>query len=482
MKTEQADFDQPSDVGLEQSLLGHVLLYDTAFDDVCDLVDAEDFIEPLHSQIYTFMKERQADGQTATFPAVRLRLSDSPDNVQYLKTLLNAAGTCLAPREYAQTISEMSVRRKAVSTMREASMELKAGDGSITTIIDRVNGDLDQLNSSKIRRPKVMRAGTAALSAAQRLVKAHEGEVSHVVPTGIDRLDRALGGGFKSGQLILLGGRPGMGKSTVAQCMAHNQATAGFPGFFGSLEMEIEDNLLRMASCSLSKKGIRIPYSSMRGEAMKKEQLGTVVSELGAMQDLCIDFGERQIRDIDAFKRECRRLYAQRMHRGHPLRIIYIDYLQLLQSTRFTKKYDIVSEASDACKSVAMELSVPVVALTQLSRGVEARDTPIPQLSDMRESGKLEEDADAVIFAYRPAYYLTGKIDALPSNKVTQRADLEAELSAKRYDLDLIIAKQRGGKTGTVTTYCDIACSRVEDDKQFLINTGLAEQDQAAFI
>lgn len=254
--------------------------------------------------------------------------------------------------------------------------------------------------------------------------------------------------------------------TTVAQNFAKHATTHESTGcFFGSLEMLAEEMSKRFLSKGLAERGINIPYSKLIYGNLTEEEMRHVVDEAKRQEALPLFVGERDVRDISRFRAAAKRAQQRMADTAMPLGLIVVDYLQMMAAKDAKGFYERVSMASDACKSLAMELEVPVVALAQLSRDVERREPPVPMLSDLRESGKLEEDADVVLFCYRHAYYLRRELDKCDRNDTEKMADLTAEFEAKKNDLDLIVEKQRSGATGTVRSYIDPACCHVSADK-----------------
>jgi replicative DNA helicase len=200
---------------------------------------------------------------------------------------------------------------------------------------------------------------------------------------------------------------------------------------------------------------------------LSEAEMRLVIEESRRQVGLPIHYAEREARDMRKLRSAIRRARQVMSDTETPLGLIVIDYIQQLTHPDARSIYDRASMASDFAKGIAMDFGVPVLALAQLSRQVENRDPPVPMLSDLRESGKIEEDADVVFFTYRDAYYLQRKLDALGNNDIEKEADLRAALDMCRNNIDLIIAKQRSGPTRTVQAYirpelCQVSKDRAE--------------------
>ena len=304
---------------------------------------------------------------------------------------------------------------------------------------------------------------SAIVGGIDQINAAYMGEDPVGVSTGLADLDKRIGR-LRPGNFIILGGRPSMGKTSLAQNIAFHNITHGVGVYFASLEMPVEEMAPRFLAKGLAEKGTPIAYSNMLSGNLSEFEMRKVLEEGQAQSDLPLMLGERSIREVGRLKASVRRAKLTMSDTPAPLGLVIIDYLQLIASNTSRSAYDRVSEASDMCKSLALDLDVPVMALAQLSRSVEQRDPPTPMLSDLRESGKLEEDADVVLFCYRDAYYLQRKLDAVKGD-VSKEADYRVALAECEKNMDVIIAKQRSGATGMTRCYVDMATCHVTSDR-----------------
>lgn len=285
-------------------------------------------------------------------------------------------------------------------------------------------------------------------------IEAYQGTNSDLVRFGIPALDDIIPGLYP-GELTLLGGRPAMGKSAVALTMALNAARAGHGVAIASLEMTPAAMAQRALSEASAQYGCAVPYVDMRTGIMSEDQVRGLVENAEGVGNLPITFLSRAHANVEALS-----MAVRQIARANPkFRLLIVDYAQLLKSSRGRSRYEQVTEISIALKGIAMSLNIPVVALSQLSREVDKRDDKRPVLSDLRESGQLEQDADSVLFCYRPEYYLA---QTDPGSKdLDKQANWQIELEEARGKLEIGVAKQRMGQTGVAHCRCALATNTV---------------------
>lgn len=468
---------QPHNVEAEQALLGALLNDNDLYGRISDLIASESFWEPLHGRIFALLTARIEEGHLANVVTLRLAL-ESGDALKeiggpaYLIRMAGAAAPAAAVREYALMIADLHAKRKLLGMMAEARETISAAQEPASRIAQQIETSAGALASQSATKPLIRSHLSSIVGAIEQISRAYQGEVLPGVSTGLPQLDRMLGY-LRPGNVVVIAGRASMGKTTVAQNIAYAAASAGVGVFFGSLEMTGEDLGKRFISKGLAQAGKSVEYSRMILGRLSEQEMRAVVEEGKRQQHLPLFIGERDVRDTKRFRSAIKRTHQTLADTATPLGLAVVDYVQMMQSAGARSAYDNVSAASDACKSLAMELGIPVIALAQLSREVERRDPPIPMLADLRESGKLEEDADAVLFCYRDAYYLKRKLDALDGSKIEEEADLRAALSRCEKNVDLIVAKQRSGPTGTVNAFiepglCHVSADRSNDEGMLL--------------
>lgn len=452
----------------EQQLLGALLTNNDNYSRVVGVLDAEDFGDDVHKRIFEHIQERIAAGQLAS--PITLKPTFEHDDgmkelggTRYLARLAGASISSYAIADYAAMITDLAAKRNLLTCFDHAKARISAGEGAASIAIDVETSAGGLLNKTSTK-PLIRSHLNAITASVMQINDAYQGIKPPGVSTGLSRLDGALGS-MRGGDMILIGARPSMGKTTLAQNLIFNAAQAGVGVFFPSLEMNGEAVGTRFLSLGLARRNIKIPYNRMLKGDLSESEMRSVVDEAKRQESMPISLGERDVREVAKLRAAAKRAQQWMADSSCPLGLIVLDYLQLIQSSKARSTYDRVSEASDLCKSLAIEMNLPVVALAQLSRNVEMRDPPIPMLSDLRESGKLEEDADVVMFTYRDAYYIERRLNNLSSSDAEKEADLRAAYERCRDQMDIIITKQRSGPLKTVPLFVDLATSNVYDDR-----------------
>ncbi|MEM9032628.1 MAG: replicative DNA helicase [Pseudomonadota bacterium] len=462
---------QPHNIEAEQQLLGAILTDPDVYDAVASIIDDSHFYEPVHARIYSIASARIAKNMRATPVTLKAFLEDDEGlrelgGPSYLARLAGAAISSFAARDYAQIVYDLSVRRQLMSLGQDIAAK--------AAIVDVDNEPKEQIVEAEQALYKLGEAGQVTqgfqsfLSAVTDAVKVanaayqRDGGLAGL-STGFVDLDKKLGGLHKS-DLLILAGRPSMGKTSLATNIAFNIAKSykrgtlkdgstgavdgGVVGFF-SLEMSAEQLATRVLS-----EAAEVPSELLRRGDFNEIDMRRVV-EAAKVLEACPLF----IDDTAALPISQLAARARRLKREHGLDALFVDYLQLVKpATSKDSRVNEVSEITQGLKAIAKELDVPVVALSQLSRQVESRDDKRPQLSDLRESGSIEQDADVVMFVYREEYYLEREEPTNPDD-LTGDAARDAQ---KKYDAwknrcaaaggkaEVIIGKQRHGPIGTV--------------------------------
>ena len=451
----------PHNVEAEQALLGAILLNNDAFYRVSDFLEPVHFYEPIHRDIYELAGKIIRAGKSADPTTIKTHLPEQllPDvtMAQYLAKLAAEATTVLNAGDYGQAIYDTAIRRNLILVGEEMVSVAYDGDVEMTPNkqIEKVEGELFQL-AEKGRYDGGFQNFSSALSASIQMAGEayqRDGGLSGIA-TGLDDLDRQMGG-LQGSDLIILAGRPAMGKTSLATNIAFNVAKAwkgeitpdghqkttngGVVGFF-SLEMSSEQLATRILA-----EQAEISSSDIRRGRIHDSQFSKLVDVSNMMSKLPLyidDTGGISVAQLAA--------RARRLKRQKGLDFLVIDYLQLLSGSSKSASQNRVQELTEittTLKALAKELEVPIVALSQLSRQVEARDDKHPQLADLRESGSIEQDADVVLFVYREEYYLKNKE---PKEGTPEHMTWQGEMEKVHGKAEVIIAKQRHGPTGTV--------------------------------
>jgi replicative DNA helicase len=452
----------PHNIDAEQALLGAILVNNDAFYRVSDFLKPSHFHEPLHRKTYEVAAELIRMGKMANPVTIKTFLP-ADERVgeltvaQYLARLAGEAVTVINAADYGRAIYDLATRR-ALITVGEDMVNI-AFDAPVDM------SPQDQIEDAERRLFELAETGrydggfesfSDAVKTAVDMANAaymRDGHLSGVA-TGLRELDKRMGG-LQSSDLIIVAGRPGMGKTSLATNIAFNIAAAyepvqqadgtfkagngGVVGFF-SLEMSSEQLATRIVS-----EQTEIPSSKIRRGEITESDFEKLVACAHMMQKLPLYIDQTGGISIAQLAARARRLKRQR-----GLDVIVIDYVQLMQGTSARAQQNRVQEITEittGLKALAKELSVPIIALSQLSRQVENREDKRPQLSDLRESGSIEQDADVVIFVYREEYYLKNREPKPGSDEYLK---WEGEMNDARGKAEIIVAKQRHGPTGTV--------------------------------
>jgi len=439
---------------LEQAVIGAVLL-DNELMAAGVGVKADWFHDPGHREIVEAVSRRIADGREATmhniaFDLKASRAVEALGGSAYLAKLLGTASRA-GFKDNLIEVRNLWVRRTLSQELRQSLESIENFDqfAGVEDTISGLERTVAELATVTSHQPLVEGAEDGLLGALRQSADAVNAGGVVGLSTGIGKLDTLIGG-FGPGDMITLAGRPSMGKTAIALTMAWRAAMSGKGVFFASLEMQKEQLWHRFLAFATNDEGSGIPYFDIRSGRISEEQ-GERLKQV-ALSHRSIPFmtAEKRARNLTMLRAAAKRSASVFERQGTPLGLVVVDYLQLIEGDSRWSDYQRVSAASNAIKSLALDLGVPVLSLSQLNRGVEMRDPPMPRLSDLRESGKVEEDSDVVILAFRDAYYLSKKLEDMSLDHDT-RIELEAQLADLRHRCQLIVAKARGGPTGSVT-------------------------------
>ncbi|KAB2847424.1 MAG: replicative DNA helicase [Hyphomicrobiaceae bacterium] len=474
---EQIPFrEAPHNIEAEQALLGAILVNNEALDRVTGFLQQKHFFDPLHADIFETTAKLIQAGKPATpvtlktFFANVAPIAEGLSVPQYLGRLAANATTIINAGDYGRTIYELAVRRNLIligEDIVNAAYDTKV-DNPPTAQIEEAEGRLYGLAEVGRYGQGFQAFGHALTGAIEMANNAYirEGGLSGI-STGLRDLDNRLGG-LQPSDLIILAGRPSMGKTALATNIAFNVAKAyrptpqpdgsikaadgGVVAFF-SLEMSSEQLATRIISEQAS-----IPSEKIRRGLINDEEFRSLVGVARELESLPLYID--QTGGISIAQLSAR---ARRFKRQHGLGLIVVDYLQLLTGSgrrSSDSRVQEVSEITTGLKALAKELNVPIVALSQLSRQVEAREDKRPQLSDLRESGSIEQDADVVMFVFREEYYIERQKPAEGTAEFGEWQDKMARAHGKG---EVIIGKQRHGPVGTVTLQFDGNVTRFSD-------------------
>ncbi|KGJ04102.1 replicative DNA helicase [Paracoccus halophilus] len=459
--TAAAEQAVPFSIEAEQQLLGALLTNNEVYDHVSRAIKAEHFYDPVHRRIYEICAERIARNTLASPVTIKAFMEEDAGLQElggpaYLARLAGAAISSHAARDYAQMIREFALRRELISLGQDISSRARTVlvSDSAEEQIKEAEQTLYKLGEQGVAErgfQSFLLAVTGALNAANAAY-GRGGGLSGV-SSGLKDLDSKMGGLNRS-DLIILAGRPSMGKTSLATNIAFNVAKAhktgelpdgstgtlagGVVGFF-SLEMSAEQLAARILS-----EAAEVPSEAIRRGDMTEDEFRRFIEAAHDLQNCPLFIDDTPALPINQLAARARKL-----KRTMGLDLLIVDYLQLLRAaTAKDSRVNEVSEITQGLKAIAKELDIPVIALSQLSRQVESREDKRPQLSDLRESGSIEQDADIVMFVFREEYYREREKPA--DHDLDKMANWQQIMEACHGKAEVIIGKQRHGPIGTV--------------------------------
>ena len=451
----------PHSIEAEQQLLGAILTNNDIFDRIASIVTPEHFYDPVHARIFELASARIAKNNLASPVTLATFLQDDEGlkelgGAAYLARLAASAVAGFAARDYAQMIYDLAIRRNLIQlgqdiSARATTMDESQEPAEQIVVAEQALYKLGEEGQGESGFQSFLRAVTAAVDVANNAYNREGGLAG--ISTGLIDMDKKLGGLHKS-DLLILAGRPSMGKTSLATNVAFNIAKAyqkgqladgsegtlngGVVGFF-SLEMSAEQLAARILS-----EASEVPSEQIRRGDMTETEFRRFVDAAKTLES-CPLF----IDDTPALPISQLAARARRLKRTHGLDVLIIDYLQLVRpASAKDSRVNEVSEITQGLKAIAKELDIPVIALSQLSRQVENRDDKRPQLADLRESGSIEQDADVVMFVFREEYY---KEREKPGDHDLEKMALwQDEMERLHGKAEIVIGKQRHGPIGTV--------------------------------
>lgn len=416
----------PQDLNAEQSVLGGMMLSKDAIADVVEVLRGHDFYKPAHEMIYEAIIDLYGRGEPADAVTVADLLNKRQElsrvgGPAVLHELIQSVPTAANAGFYAEIVHEKAVLRRLVSAGTKIVQLGQAQDGEVEEIVNEAQAEIYKVAENRQSEDYVALSGILEHTVDEIEAAGSQGEGMSGVPTGFYEFDE-LTQGLHGGQMIVVAARPAVGKSTLALDFArsaaikHNMTTVFF-----SLEMGKNEIAMRLLSAEAT-----IALQDLRKGTIRDEQWSKIAATVGRLNEAPFFIDDSPNMSMMEIRAKCRRLKQK-----HDLKLVVLDYLQLMSSgKRVESRQQEVAEFSRALKLLAKELEVPVIALSQLNRGSEQRTDKKPQVSDLRESGSIEQDADMVILLHREDIY----------DKESPRAG----------EADLIVAKHRNGPTKTI--------------------------------
>jgi len=441
----------PNNIEAEQAVIGSILVTNEIFDEISVIISNINFYDPMHQKIFNAIENLIYKGMLANPITLKNYFEDEKDDLnipEYLVKITKFSTSVRQAIEYSKIIYDMFVRRELIKISEQTIDTAKLNDldtngQNIIENSERLLFDLAEkgsFNSSLVKFDDAMKQTIEMASAAYK----NEGGIVGV-PTGLRDLDDKLGGLHQS-DLIIIAGRPSMGKTSLATNIAFHAANniqdsgrKSSVAFF-SLEMSSEQLSTRILS-----EQAQISSNDIRRGRISNEQFDQFLETSKNIAELPLFIDETPAISIAAMSNR-----ARRIKRLHGLDLVVVDYIQLMRGAFNNKdgRVQEISQITQGLKSIAKELGVPVVALSQLSRQVEQRDDHKPQLADLRESGSIEQDADVVMFVYRESYYLMRK---KPREATVEHAEWQAKMNEVAHLAEIIIGKQRHGPIGNIS-------------------------------
>jgi replicative DNA helicase len=458
----QADtIHAPHNIEAEQALLGALLVNNDVYDRITNIVSENHFFDPVHGRIFEVAAARIQKNALASPVTLKAFLEDDPGlaelgGASYLVRLAGASISVFAAKDYAEMIRELATRRELIAIGQDISdragrIEVESDPKEQIVDAEQKLYKLGEEGQAGSGFQSFLKAVTDAVNMANAAYQREGGLAG--VSTGLQDVDKKLGGLHPS-DLLILAGRPSMGKTALATNIAFNIAKkykkglkpdgsegaidGGVVGFY-SLEMSAEQLAARILS-----EAAEVPSEQIRRGDMSEAEFRRFVEAAKSLESCPL-----YIDDTPALPISQLAARARRLKRTHGLDVLIVDYLQLVRpATAKDSRVNEVSEITQGLKAIAKELEIPVIALSQLSRQVENREDKRPQLSDLRESGSIEQDADVVMFVFREEYYKEREKPGDHDTEATMKWQEEMERLHGR--AEVIIGKQRHGPIGTI--------------------------------
>ncbi len=469
-----------SNTEAELALIGCILWDNRNYEKVSDFLNENHFVDETNKIIFSTIKNLLDKNILVSPITLKNYLPEDDNNINkanYLNQIKDSAPSTQNTYNYAKIIYDLYVKRNLVGIAHNIVQETNTNNNNpVETLIENAENDLYNLSQTGNSDRSFINFGNALRGAVDIISEAYkrEGKIAGV-PTGFKDLDKKLGGLHKS-DLIIIAGRPSMGKTALGTNIAFNCAIkyleekdefqnkkiidGGKVAFF-SLEMSSEQLATRILA-----EQTKISGDKMRKAELSKQDFNKIAKTSSDLENLNLIIDDNPVLTIPTL-----RARARRLKRLHDINLIIIDYLQLMSSSSNSRndgRVQEISEITRGLKSIAKELNIPIIALSQLSRQVEQREDKRPQLSDLRESGTIEQDSDVVMFIYRESYYLE-RLEPIRKSeeddiKYNERVSRWQQLTNDNYNkAEIIIAKQRHGPIGSIKMHFDANYTKFSD-------------------
>ena len=457
----------PKNIEAEQTILGSILANNEIFDEITDQLDESYFFDPIHQKIYKIISNLISKGLLANPVTIKNFFNSKEELVEiggidYLIKLTKVSTTKNQIKYYSQLLSDLYIRRQLINISEETLEESKNKDLDISgiNILENTERKLFEIAERGEFQKSFITFKDALQETIDMATAAYKNDQGIVgVPSGLTDLDDRLGGLHKQ-DLIIIAGRPSMGKTALATNIAFN---ASLNIKKNDLKTSVAFFSLEMSSEQLSTRILaeqsRIKSNDIRRGKINQDDFERFIEASKNLEMLPLHIDDTPAITISALSNRARRL-----KRKEGLDLIVIDYIQLMKSSGYRNEGRVleIAEITQGLKALAKELDVPVLALSQLSRQVEQREDKKPQLSDLRESGSIEQDADVVMFVFREQYYLEKQE---PKPGTAEHVEWQEKMSQIHNEAEIIIGKQRHGPTGVIKLEFESAFTKFKDAK-----------------
>ncbi|MEM8791058.1 MAG: DnaB-like helicase C-terminal domain-containing protein [Pseudomonadota bacterium] len=475
----------PHNIEAEQALLGCLMLNNDSLEHM-NRLEPWHFFDPVHGRIFERARKMIMDPDMGHCSPVTMKPYMADDKgfhelggTEYLIRLAEATIAIFVVKHYVSAIIDLAERRSLMDIADAITAGAMSSDEFETAAEVRAvaENSLAVLSAESPQGPPFTSIGTALAESMEQVNRRYQSD-EPVLSTGIRELDELIGG-LRDGNAYFIGGRPGMGKTGVALKLCKSVARAGTDEvmgrgvFFDSKEMPRTQLANRFLSMKMAESGQGVPYNKFESIDLTEDQFREALEHARTLEHLPLLISDDSSGTLAGLRSSIAAAQKQFERSGCKLSLVVVDYLQLIRVPGVNDRMTEVSEAARSMKSIAKQFDCPVVALTQLSRKVEEREDKRPMLSDLRQSGEIEEAGDVVIMLFRDAYYIAKALGAPGSDSYSENI---ARLDKAKHSLELIVSKNRHGPEGVARTNIDVKMNRIWDD-----TSKVSQADQEGF-
>ena len=453
----------PHNIEAEQELLGAILINNEAYTRVLDIIDADCFFDPLHHRIFSKSAQQILAGRLVS-PVTLKEFFENEEPVgelsvsQYLGRLAANATSIINAEGYAERIKSLHHRRQAILIGQDLAAQSYDPDTPSETAVESAQSALDKLGDHGGRKENTQ--SSLAAAAANAIEELKDPTQNNTISTSLTDLDRALGGGWPRGELTIVAARPSVGKSAFIASSMMRSAKQGYEMLCFSMEMQKEALAARCLSDFTYTRENTIPYAGILGKRTESYQWDRLERAQKDFADYALEIDDQRGLTVANIQSRIRRHINKLDRDGRQLDLIVVDHLGKIQADNYRGARHLeLGAMTEQLAVIAGNFNVAVVVLCQLNRAVEGRDNKRPTLADLRESGRIEEDANTVIMLHRPGYYLERE----KHEDFDQEIERQEKLKKIENDFEAIILKQRNGVCRPVDLWCNMATNSIRD-------------------